>query len=204
MNRLTLDYLSRASQVGIARIRATADHYLIYIEMFEFADRLDHVGHVRAGSQRHDLSGAATDGDVIVLVDDGDNPPPFNAVTVTRSLPDVDGVNVPFTLSHRDVEGATWNGRDFVVTTSMNRDASGDFNRVTRFKLDREAPALVEEESVNLKPALLAALKNRFGAVWYSQWVNETIQTGGLNIEGLAASTISSLFCSPLVSSSSS
>jgi hypothetical protein len=112
----------------------------------------------------------------------------FNAVRITRTVPDPDGINAPLTIMHKDVEDATWNGAYFFVTTSMCVDDDPAYRRLTRFKLNEEGTALLEEESVDLKQALLEALEANFGTEWYTRWIHEPFTTGGLNIEGLTVS----------------
>ena len=152
-----------------------------------------------AGTFTQDLSGAATDGKVIIFADDGGNlpnsplrPPAFIRV-VRGGLPDTQAVNVPLALEHKDLEGATFRNGVFAVITSHSKGGSENqsFRRLTRFKLSEDALKLQDEKSVDLTDPLMAALQ-RFGQTqfgnddWFNRIKNADEEAGGLNIEGLS------------------
>jgi len=152
-----------------------------------------------AGTFTQDLSGAATDGKVIIFADDGGNlpnsplrPPAFIRV-VRGGLPDTQAVNVPLALEHKDLEGATFRNGVFAVITSHSKAGSENqsFRRLTRFKLSEDALKLQDEKSVDLRDPLMAALQ-RFGQAqfgnddWFNRIKNADEEAGGLNIEGLS------------------
>ena len=99
-----------------------------------------------AGTFTQDLSGAATDGKVIIFADDGGNPPnsslrPPAFIRVVRGgLPDTQAVNVPLALDRKDLEGATFRNGVFAVITSHSMTGSENqpFRRLTRFKLSED------------------------------------------------------------------
>jgi hypothetical protein len=136
---------------------------------------------------RQDLSGAATDGNYIIFTDDGGSPADFNFVRVTPNLPDSNGVNLPLSLTHQDMEAATFYKDFFVISGSLS-DNNENANRLTRFKLNEDASQLVEETSVDLRDELLAALQAEFGDEWFNRIKDEPGRAGGLNIEGLSQS----------------
>lgn len=139
------------------------------------------------GSFRQDLSGSATDGTNIIFVDDGGSPADFNFVRVMQELPDDSAVNLPLTLTHEDMEGATFHKDFFVATTSLsNADDNENARRLTRFKIDEATSQLIEETSVDLRDELLAALQAHFGDDWFNRIKDEPGRAGGLNIEGLS------------------
>jgi hypothetical protein len=150
-----------------------------------------------AGTFTQDLSGAATDGKVIIFADDGGNlpnsplrPPAFIRL-VTGGLPDTQAVNVPLALEHKDLEGATFRNGVFAVITSHSKAESENqpFRRLTRFKLS--ADKLQDEKSVDLRDPIMAALQ-KFGQAqfgnddWFNRIKNADERAGGLNIEGLS------------------
>jgi hypothetical protein len=154
-----------------------------------------------AGTFIQDLSGAATDGQVIVFADDGGNlpnaplrPPAFIRV-VTGGLPDTQAVNVPLAQEHKDLEGATFRNGVFAVITSHSKAGSENqpFRRLTRFKLreDTNQLKLQDEKSVDLRDPIMAALQT-FGQAqfgnddWFNRIKNADERAGGLNIEGLS------------------
>jgi hypothetical protein len=152
-----------------------------------------------AGTFTQDLSGAATDGKVIIFADDGGNPPnsplrPPAFIRVVRGgLPDTQAVNVPLALEHKDLEGATFRNGVFAVITShtMTGSENQPFRRLTRFKLSEDTLKLQDEKSVDLRDPLMAALQ-KFGQAqfgnddWFNRIKNADERAGGLNIEGLS------------------
>lgn len=152
-----------------------------------------------AGTFIQDLSGAATDGKVIIFADDGGNlpnspsrPPAFIRV-VRGGLPDTQAVNVPLALEHKDLEGATFRNGVFAVITSHSKAGSENqsFRRLTRFKLSEDTLKLEDEKSVDLRDPLMAALQKfgqaQFGSDdWFNRIKNAAEEAGGLNIEGLS------------------
>ena len=148
------------------------------------------------GAFKQDLSGAATDGKVIIFAADGGNPPSFSFIRVVRGgLPDTQAVNVPLTLDHKDMEGATFRNGVFAVITSHAKTGSENqpFRRLTWFKLteDTNHLKLQDEKSVDLRDPLMAALQ-KFGRAqfgnddWFNRIKNADERAGGLNIEGLS------------------
>lgn len=152
-----------------------------------------------AGTFTQDLSGAATDGKIIIFADDGGNlpnspsrPPAFIRV-VREGLPDTHAVNVPLALEHKDLEGATFRNGVFAVITSHSKAGSENqpFRRLTRFKLSADTLKLEDEKSVDLRDPLMAALQ-KFGQAqfgnddWFNRIKNADERAGGLNIEGLS------------------
>jgi hypothetical protein len=143
-----------------------------------------------AGTFTQDLSGAATDGKVIIFADDGGS---FIRV-VRGGLPDTQAVNVPLVLEHKDMEGATFRNGVFAVITSHTKTGSENqsFRRLTRFKLSEDTLKLLEEKSVDLRDPIMAALQ-KFGQAqlgnddWFNRIKNADEFAGGLNIEGLSA-----------------
>jgi hypothetical protein len=154
-----------------------------------------------AGNFMQDLSGAATDGKIIIFADDGGNPPnsplrPPAFIRVVRGgLPDTQAVNVPFAVEHKDLEGATFRNGVFAVITSHTKTGSENqpFRRLTRFKLNEDVNQLKlqDEKSVDLRDPLMAALQ-KFGQAqfgnddWFNRIKNADEREGGLNIEGLS------------------
>lgn len=137
------------------------------------------------GVDRTDLSGIATDGTHVIMVDDGGDPGPgygFNYVRVATDVPDTNAVNLPLTLEHVDVEAATYHNGYFYITTSMATEDPAQ-NRLTRFKIGNGQ--LVGEQSVNLRASLFPALREAFGDEWVDSWKDLDERGGGLNIEGL-------------------
>ena len=144
-----------------------------------------------AGTFTQDLSGAATDGKVIIFADDGGS---FIRV-VRGGLPDTQAVNVPLGLEHKDMEGATFRNGVFAVITSHTKTGAENqsFRRLTRFKLseDTNELKLQDEKSVDLGDPIMAALQ-KFGQVqfgnddWFNRIKNADEKAGGLNIEGLS------------------
>jgi hypothetical protein len=128
-----------------------------------------------AGTFIQDLSGAATDGKVIIFVDDGGNlpnspsrPPAFIRV-VRGGLPDTQAVNVPLALEHKDLEGATFRNGVFAVITSHSKTGSENqsFRRLTRFKLSEDALKLQDEKSVDVnRPINGGAPEIWSSAIW--------------------------------------
>lgn len=148
--------------------------------------------HTQNGVPRNDLSGAASDGEHIIFGDDGGDTGVgygFNFVRVTSDIPDDDGVNLPLTETHTDVEGATFANGYFVITTSLS-SASANQQRTTRFKIAEHDNTLsiVNETSVNLTQSMKDALRETFGDEWYNSSINLAAKSGGLNIEGISAS----------------
>ncbi len=146
--------------------------------------------HTQNGVPRNDLSGAATDGNNILFVDDGGDAGAgygFNFVRVTSDLPDTDGVNIPLTKVHNDVEGAAYSNGYFWITTSFSA-ADPDTRHLTRFKLDARHNKLIGEQSVDITASLNEGLRQTFGDEWYDSWKNLAAKSGGLNVEGLSAS----------------
>ena len=152
-----------------------------------------------AGTFTQDLSGAATDGQVIIFADDGGNlpnsplrPPAFIRL-VRGGFFDTQTVNVPLALEHKDLEGATFRNGEFAVITSHSKAGSENqsFRRLTRFKLSEDALKLQDEKSVDLRDPLMAALQ-RFGQAqfgnddWFNRIKSADEEAGGLNIEGLS------------------
>ena len=138
---------------------------------------------------RQDLSGAAHHGQV-VFVDDGGKPSDFNFIRVMQSFStdgdlDQDAVDLPLTLPHIDLEGATWSDGYFVITTSFGDADNPDNRRLTRFGLTDD-PAITDEESVDLRDDLMATLHEQFGDEWYDRMSEEAAKSGGLNIEGVS------------------
>ena len=149
--------------------------------------------HTQNGVPRTDLSGAATDGTSIVFGDDGGDAGAgygFNFVRVTSNLPDTDGYNVPLSLVHNDVEGATFSGGKFYITTSFSVPTDLNNRRLTRFDLDNANHRILNEESVDIHDSLREALRVNFGDAWYDSWKNLAAKSGGLNIEGLSRSGV--------------
>ena len=138
----------------------------------------------------NDLSGAATDGRVIVFIDDGgDTTLPnfgFSGIRVTPTLPDGDSAyNLPFSELHTDVEAATFQAPYFYATTSLSAKATTQ-NLTTRFRLDERDHRMFDEQTVDLTAALKDALHQHFGDDWYNSWKNLPAKSGGLNIEGMS------------------
>jgi hypothetical protein len=145
--------------------------------------------HTQNGVPRNDLSGTATDGNSIIFVDDGGDAGAgfgFNFVRVTSDLPDDDGYNIPLALAHADAEAATYANGWFYLTTSFDTTAP-ERSRLTRFHLDAANHQLLDQQSVNLRDGLIAALRTEFGEDWYNSWKDLPGKSGGLNIEGLSA-----------------
>ena len=142
-----------------------------------------------AGTFKQDLSGAATDGKVIIFADDGGS---FIRV-VRGGLPDTQAVNVPLVLEHKDLEGATFRHGVFAIITSHSKAGSENqsFRRLTRFKLSEDKLKLQDEKSVDLRDPIMAALQKfgqgQFGNDdWFNRIKNADERAGGLNIEGLS------------------
>lgn len=154
---------------------------------------------------RQDISGAAVGRHgVTIVVDDGGKPSDFSFIRVLRSgLPDAEvdadghivgddpSVNIPLALDHQDMEGATYTGRYFVVTSSLSASGGNSVdarNRLTRFKLRGRSNVLRQEETrSDLRGALIDAIVGDIGgrfSVGYN--FNAGGTSGGLNIEGLA------------------
>jgi hypothetical protein len=142
-----------------------------------------------AGTFTQDLSGAATDGKVIIFADDGGS---FIRV-VRGGLPDTQAVNVPLVLEHKDIEGATFRNGVFTVITSHTKTGSENqsFRRLTRFELSEDTLKLQDEKSVDLRDPIMAALQ-KFGQAqfgnddWFNRIKNADERAGGLTIEGLS------------------
>jgi hypothetical protein len=142
-----------------------------------------------AGTFTQDLSGAATDGKVIIFADDGGS---FIRV-VRGGLPDTQAVNVPLVIEHKDIEGATFRNGVFAVITSHTKTGSENqsFRRLTRFKLSEDTLKRQDEKSVDLGDPIMAALQ-KFGQAqfgnddWFNRIKNADEKAGGLNIEGLS------------------
>ena len=136
---------------------------------------------------RNDLSGAATDGENIIFVDDGgDKAFPdfgFNFARVSTDIPDDDGFQIPFTDAHSDFEAATYSRGYFYAATSLS-SASAAQRRLTRFRL--QDGAMVDEDSVDLVDSLKDALRRDFGDEWYDSWKDLAAKAGGLNVEGIS------------------
>jgi hypothetical protein len=144
--------------------------------------------HTQNGVPRTDLSGTATDGTHIIFGDDGGDAGPgfgFNFVRVTTDIPDDDGVNVPLTQNHTDVEAATYLNGYFYIATSLSSAAAAQ-QLITRFQLNADGTQLLGEESVNIVGGLKEALRVNFGDEWYDSWKNLAAKSGGLNIEGMS------------------
>ncbi|MBN2534867.1 MAG: hypothetical protein JXB88_18445 [Spirochaetales bacterium] len=143
-----------------------------------------------AGSFRQDLSGTATDGHTIIFIDDGGSPSEFNYVRVMQELPDNNAVNLPLTLNHLDLEGATFHKGYFVITASLSKADNADNRRLSRFKIKRYdgKVRLIKESSVDLRDQLMAALQVEFGDEWFNRIKDMPEKSGGLNIEGVSAS----------------
>ena len=113
-----------------------------------------------AGTFTQDLSGAATDGKVIIFADDGGS---FIRV-VRGGLPDTQAVNVPLALEHKDMEGGTFRNGVFAVITShtMTGSENQPFRRLTRFKLseDTNQLKLQDEKSVDLRDPISRRSRN--------------------------------------------
>lgn len=147
------------------------------------------------GSFRQDLSGAATNGTHTIFVDDGGSPADFNFVRVMEDLLDPQqaefadnlAVNLPLTLSHKDLEGATFHQGYFIATGSLSSQTDVDVRRLTRFQVNTDGTQLVAEESVDLHDALRDALEGYFGEEWYQRIKDQPGRDGGLNIEGISA-----------------
>jgi hypothetical protein len=139
-----------------------------------------------AGVLRQDLSGAATDYDHIIFIDDGGSPPDFSFVRVMSDLPDTAAIDIPLTLNHQDLEAATYHNGYFIITTSMSDAIGDDQRRLTRFKLNRYGSRLKYEKSVDIRDELMAALSDQFGEEWFDRIRDEPGRAGGLNIEGLS------------------
>lgn len=142
--------------------------------------------HNQNGVDRTDLSGIATDGKHVIIVDDGGDAGEgfgFNFVRVSSDVPDTDGVNLPLALPHSDVEAATYANGWFYLTTSYAIN-DPDYQRTTRFKIKNGQ--LVNQQSVNLNDGLREALRETFGDEWYDSWKDLGERAGGLNIEGLS------------------
>lgn len=142
--------------------------------------------HNQNGVDRTDLSGIATDGQHVIIVDDGGDPGEgfgFNFVRVSSDVPDTDAVNLPLALEHADIEAATYHNGYFYITTSMATEDPAQ-SRTTRFKIANGQ--LVDQQSVNLRASLHEALRQNFGDEWYDSWKDLDERGGGLNIEGLS------------------
>jgi hypothetical protein len=141
------------------------------------------------GSFRQDLSGAATDGSIIIFTDDGGSPSEYNFIRVMRELPDTKAVNLPLSANHIDLEGATFYKNSFVITTSLSQADNADARRLSCFTIKKHpAPRLVKEKSVDLRDQLMAALNIHFGEEWFNRIKDQPGKSGGLNIEGLSSS----------------
>jgi hypothetical protein len=139
-----------------------------------------------AGSLRQDLSGAAADYKRIIFVDDGGSPPEFSFVRVMSELPDTGAIDIPLTLNHEDLEGATYHNGYFIITTSMSAEIGEAQRRLTRFKLNWSGNQLKYEKSVDNRDGLMEALRQQFGDEWFNRIKDEPGRAGGLNIEGLS------------------
>jgi hypothetical protein len=186
--------IHRISAVAVVNVllatNAPADPPIVFGEI--------HTGHnslyntLQSDGPKHDLSGAATDGQYIIFADDGGNPALANfgfnnSIRVMTGLPDVAGWNLPLSTRHNDLEGATFSRDYFVVTTSLS-ESDPAANLLTRFRLSNDGTAIVDEESVNLSTALKTALREHFGAEWYNRIDGLDPRLGGLNIEGVSRS----------------
>lgn len=146
--------------------------------------------HTQNGVPRNDLSGAATDGNNVIFVDDGGDAGAgygFNFVRVTSTLPDDDGYNAPLLQTHVDVEGATYHRGHFYLTTSFS-SADPANHLLTRFRVDERCHGpgqLRDQQSVDILDSLKNALREDFGDEWYDSWKDLPAKSGGLNIEGL-------------------
>jgi hypothetical protein len=142
-----------------------------------------------AGTFTQDLSGAATDGKVIIFADDGGS---FIRV-VKGGLPDTQAVNLPLAQEQKDMEGATFRNGIFAVITSHTKTGpeNQSFRWLTRFKLSEDTLKLLDEKSVDLRDPLTAALQ-KFAQTqlgnddWFNRIKNADERAGGLNIEGLS------------------
>jgi hypothetical protein len=169
---------------------ASADPPILFGEIHTGQNSLYNT--LQSDGPKHDLSGAATDGQYIIFADDGGTPalPNFgfnNSIRVMTSLPDVNAWNLPLSTRHNDLEGATFSHDYFVVTTSLS-ESDPAANLLTRFQLSGDGSAIVNEQSVNLSAALKGALRQNFGDEWYNRIDGLDPRLGGLNIEGLSRS----------------
>ncbi len=138
-----------------------------------------------------------------IVVDDGGKPSDFSFIRVLRSgLPDAEvdenghivgqdpSVNIPLAVEHQDLEGATFTGRYFVVTSSLSSSGGNSIderNRLTRFRIGRRDVLHRERTRSDLRDDLIDALVDDIGGRFSSGYDFDAGGTsGGINIEGLA------------------
>ena len=139
-----------------------------------------------SGIFRQDLSGAARNRRNIIFVDDGGSPSEFNFVRVMPELPDSAAVDLPLLENHKDLEGATFHRRHFVITTSLSSTTDPDQRRLTRFRVNRDRTELTRQTSVDLREPLMDAMREHFGDEWFDRIKDEPGKSGGLNIEAIS------------------
>ena len=164
------------------------------------------------GPPKHDLSGAAFNGRLLVMIDDGGSAKEsnygYNALRVAIDLPasgaNVTDVPLPAEMQHEDLEAAAHDpvSDRFIIASSLSNNASdvlSVFNIVVSFPGgETNDTVAVQLENAVSRPAralVLEALRKHLVAAegapeWREEWLERVMdapaKAGGLNVEGLA------------------
>jgi hypothetical protein len=142
---------------------------------------------------KNDASGAAVVDGVNIVVDDL-----MSSVRMWYSdLDESSGVNFPLPTVHKDLEGATQIDGKVYITCSMTSPTDNNFNRISRYDVASDKLALLNEETVVMRPQILNALNSTLGQIdpaWFPRTQLFGEKDGNLNIEGLSATPRDSRF----------
>ncbi|MCP3672074.1 MAG: hypothetical protein GY814_16890 [Gammaproteobacteria bacterium] len=160
--------------------------------------------HDQNNSKRQDLSGAASNGGQVFIVDDGGKPSDFNYIVFKESLNETEQkLPFPSGMTDKDLEGATWLNQSLIVTTSLSKENDKNYRQVTKLKVKEDEYGqkyLVVLSSADLRSLIINSMKenaqlkevaNRAGfdhQTWFDRTKKESPKSGGLNVEGISRS----------------
>lgn len=135
------------------------------------------------------ISGAATNNEEIVLIDDGGAVLPHSVFFWNGKIDSqITPASFPLPIKHTDLESTTWYDNKLFISTSMTSSEpdSWSSNLLTKIEFNKACQCPAHINSVIFKPKLLNALKSYFPNDWYARISNSSSKKGGINIEGMS------------------
>lgn len=143
-----------------------------------------------AGALRiQNISGAATNDESIVLIDDGGAVLPHSIFFWNGDInSQITPASFPLPIKHTDLESTTWYNNKLFISTSMTSSEpdSWSSNLLTKIEFNKACQCPADINSVIFKPKLLNALKSNFPSDWYARISNSSSKKGGINVEGMS------------------
>ena len=140
---------------------------------------------------RQDISGTAFGTGGLLIVDDGGENAEFPSIrTLNPNKLSEPSVALPLGGFYRDMEGITWTGDRYVISTSMSLvgEDHPSYRLLGEVFYDEKKRAFRQGRMTDYRDVLIKALsKVTTDSVWFTRTISTFAKYGGVNVEGLAS-----------------